>query len=75
MLYTHSHIHTVPHSHTRSHTRSVSLYTRNKVELLLPHVSSTKIYSQYAKAREAEKHYQKAAKAYEQAKDYDNATR
>ena len=27
-----------------------------------------RIYSQYAKAREAEKHYQKAAKAYELAK-------
>ena len=42
---------------------------------LLPHVSSTKIHGQYAKAREVDKKYTEAAKAYEFAKEYENAIR
>ena len=36
---------------------------------------SSKLYGQYAKAREAGGQFLEAAKAYERAKDYDNATR
>lgn len=52
-----------------------SCSSRDKVEQLLPHISSAKLLGQYAKAREAERSYAKAAIAYEQAKDFDNATR
>lgn len=48
---------------------------RNKVEKILVHVTSTKVYGQYAKAREADKKYAESAKAYEVAKDYENAIR
>ncbi len=42
---------------------------------LLEHVSSAKIYLQYAKAREADKKYKEAAEAYESARDYESAIR
>uniref|UniRef100_A0A3Q3ED04 WD repeat-containing protein 19 n=1 Tax=Kryptolebias marmoratus TaxID=37003 RepID=A0A3Q3ED04_KRYMA len=46
-----------------------------KVRELLPNVSSSKIYLQYAKAKEADGKYKDAAQAYESAKDWDNAIR
>lgn len=43
---------------------------------LLPRLSkATKLYSQYAKARETDGYYQEAATAYEKAKEYDSAIR
>ena len=42
---------------------------------LLPHVTSPKIHTQYAKAKEADGRYKDAAKAYENAKDWDNVIR
>ena len=38
-------------------------------------ITSNKIHSQYAKAREAEGNFLEAAKAYEAAKDYENSIR
>ncbi|KAF7280794.1 hypothetical protein GWI33_005520 [Rhynchophorus ferrugineus] len=43
-----------------------------KVGDILPHITSNKIYLQYAKAKEQEGKYQEAAKAYEKAKDFDS---
>lgn len=51
------------------------LYFRNKVGEILRHSTSPKLHAQYAKAREADRHYKEAAKAYEIARDYDNAAR
>ena len=52
------------------------LLTREKVGVLLSKLpQATKLQSQYAKAREADGHYQEAAVAYEKANDYDNAIR
>jgi WD repeat-containing protein 19 len=50
-------------------------HCRNNVGKLLPHVTSTRIHGQYAKAREVDKKYMEAAKAYETAKEYDSAIR
>lgn len=52
-----------------------NLLSRNSVGKLLPHVTSTKIHGQYAKAREVDKKYVEAARAYETARDYENAIR
>ena len=38
-------------------------------------ITSNKIHSQYAKAREAEGNFLEAAKAYETAKDHENSIR
>jgi WD repeat-containing protein 19 len=46
-----------------------------KVGELLPNLESTKIYFQYAKAKEAEGNYEEAVKGYEKAKDYENLVR
>ena len=50
-------------------------YCRNKVGELLTKVSSTRLHAQFAKAREADGHYQEAARAYETARDFDSAVR
>lgn len=47
----------------------------NKVGELLSKVSSTKLHAQFAKAREADGHFQEAARAYEKAHDFDSAIR
>ena len=49
--------------------------SRNKVGELLPKVSSPKIHSQYARAKEAEGRYKEAAMAYTSAKDWDHVIR
>ena len=51
------------------------LLCRSSVGKLLPHVTSTKIHGQYAKAREVDKKYVEAARAYETAREYENAIR
>ena len=48
---------------------------RAKVGELLQHVTSPKIHTQYAKAKEADGRYKDAALAYENAKDWDNVIR
>lgn len=48
---------------------------RSKVGDLLPQVSSPKIHSQYAKAKELDGKYKEAAAAYTSAKDWDNVIR
>ncbi|XP_053560025.1 WD repeat-containing protein 19 [Bombina bombina] len=59
--------------------KAASVYIRcknwAKVGELLPHVSSSKIHLQYAKAKEADGRYKEAALAYENAKDWDNVIR
>ncbi|XP_030765268.1 WD repeat-containing protein 19 [Sitophilus oryzae] len=44
----------------------------SKIGELLPHITSNKIYLQYAKSKEKEGKYEEAAKAYEKAKDFDS---
>ena len=48
---------------------------RNKVGELLGKVTSSRLHAQFAKAREADGHYQEAARAYETARDFDSAVR
>ncbi|KAM8842536.1 WD repeat-containing protein 19 [Synchiropus picturatus] len=59
--------------------KAASVYIRcknwTKVGELLPHVSSSKIHLQYAKAKEADGKYKEAAQAYESAQDWDNVIR
>ncbi|XP_029010876.1 WD repeat-containing protein 19 [Betta splendens] len=59
--------------------KAASVYIRYKnwvkVGELLPHVSSSKIHLQYAKAKEADGKYKEAVRAYESAKDWDNMIR
>ncbi|XP_045690432.1 WD repeat-containing protein 19 isoform X2 [Phyllostomus hastatus] len=59
--------------------KAASVYIRcknwAKVGELLPHVSSPKIHSQYAKAKEADGRYKEAAVAYEHAKQWNSAIR
>ena len=50
-------------------------FVRNKVGELLPQVTSPKIHSQYAKAKEQDGKYKEAAAAYASAKDWDNVIR
>ena len=50
-------------------------FIRNKVGELLPQVTSPKIHSQYAKAKEQDGKYKEAAAAYASAKDWDNVIR
>ncbi|CAL4106792.1 unnamed protein product, partial [Meganyctiphanes norvegica] len=61
------------------HEKAAALYIRlknwTKVGQLLPHINSTKIHLQYAKAKEADGHYREAATAYESARDYDSVIR
>ncbi|KAK3739122.1 hypothetical protein QZH41_010524, partial [Actinostola sp. cb2023] len=56
---------------------AVYMKTKNwaKVGELLNQVTSPKLHSQYAKAKEADGKYKEAARAYESAKDYDNVIR
>ncbi|XP_065839406.1 WD repeat-containing protein 19-like isoform X2 [Oscarella lobularis] len=56
---------------------TVFIRTKNwaKVGELLEHVTSPKIFGQFAKAKEADGKYREAAKAYEAAKDYDSVIR
>ena len=42
---------------------------------MLDKVTSTRIYSQYAKAKEADGYYKEAFKAYMSAKEFENAIR
>ena len=42
---------------------------------MLPHVTTPKIHSQYARAREAEGRFKDAVVAYENAKEWDNVIR
>ena len=53
----------------------IKLKNWGKVGKLINKVGSSKIFSQYAAAKEAEKQYVDAASAYEKAKDYDNVAR
>ncbi|CAH1776664.1 unnamed protein product [Owenia fusiformis] len=59
--------------------KAASVYIRSKnwakVGELLPQVTSPKIHSQYAKAREADGRYKDAATAYANAKDWDSVVR
>lgn len=48
---------------------------RDKVGELLSKVSSTRLHAQFAKAREADGHFQEAARTYEKAHDFDSAIR
>lgn len=48
---------------------------RNNIGNIFARITSVKLIAQYAKAREADRHFKEAAKAYEAAQDYDNATR
>ena len=49
--------------------------SRAKVGELLPQITSPKIHTQYAKAKEADGKYKDAALAYQNAKDWDNVIR
>ena len=42
---------------------------------MLSKLPSTKLHAQFAKAREADGHFQEAAQAYESAHDFENAIR
>ncbi|XP_037504482.1 WD repeat-containing protein 19 [Rhipicephalus sanguineus] len=53
----------------------IKLKNWNKVGELLQHITSPKIYAQYAKAKEADGRYAEAAKAYEQAHDIESVVR
>lgn len=57
----------------------MAMYTKtknwDKVGKLLPSVSAPKYHGLYAKAKEADGHYQEAALAYKTAQDYDNFVR
>lgn len=59
--------------------KAASLYVKlrnwGKVKELLPHITSSKIHVQYAKARETDGQFMEAAKSYEAAKDYENVIR
>ncbi|XP_070253925.1 WD repeat-containing protein 19 [Myotis yumanensis] len=59
--------------------KAASVYIRYKnwakVGELLPHVSSPKIYLQYAKAKEADGRYKEAVAAYENAKQWNSVIR
>ncbi|XP_034043414.1 WD repeat-containing protein 19 isoform X2 [Thalassophryne amazonica] len=59
--------------------KAASVYSRcknwAKVGELLPHVTSSKMHLQYAKAKEVAGKYEEAARAYESAKDWDNVIR
>ncbi|ORY49888.1 WD repeat-containing protein 19 [Rhizoclosmatium globosum] len=59
--------------------KAAEVYTKgklwNKVGPLLEHVSTPKIFLQYAKAKEAAKQYEEAAAAYEKGKDHENLVR
>ncbi|XP_072170705.1 WD repeat-containing protein 19-like [Diadema setosum] len=59
--------------------KAASVYIRcknwSKVGELLPQVTSPKIHTQYAKAKEADGKYKDAALAYQNAKDWDNVIR
>ncbi|XP_063240827.1 WD repeat-containing protein 19 [Bacillus rossius redtenbacheri] len=59
--------------------KAASAYIRlknwNKVGELLPHITSTKIHLQYAKAKEADGKYKEAADAYAAARDFDSVIR
>lgn len=46
-----------------------------KVGELLPHITSTKIHLQYAKAKERDGKYEDAVKSYSIAKDFDSVIR
>ncbi|XP_072391731.1 WD repeat-containing protein 19 isoform X3 [Diabrotica undecimpunctata] len=59
--------------------KAASIYIKmkswSKVGELLPNISSTKIYLQYAKAKESENEIEQAVLAYEKAKDFDSVIR
>ena len=48
---------------------------RKKVGELLKHITSPKLLTQYAKAKEHDGNYKDAAVAYKRAKDYENVIR
>ena len=48
---------------------------RNKVGELLKYITSPKLLTQYAKAKEHDGNYKDAAAAYKRAKDYENVIR
>lgn len=62
-----------------SYDRAAQVYIKNKnwnkVGELLPYVTSSKIHSQYAKAKEADGYYKDAFKAYMKANEFENAIR
>lgn len=60
---------------SRDYVNCFYMQNRNKVGELLNKVSSTRLHAQFAKAREADGHFQEAARAYENAHDFDSAVR
>ena len=67
------------YEHANCPDLAVAMYTKtknwDKVGKLLPSVSAPKYHGLYAKAREADGHYQEAAQSYKAAQDYDNYVR
>uniref|UniRef100_A0A7S3LUV7 WD repeat-containing protein 19 n=1 Tax=Palpitomonas bilix TaxID=652834 RepID=A0A7S3LUV7_9EUKA len=63
----------------KAYDKAVSLYLQTKnynaAEALIEHITSPKLLSQFARAREAQKQYKEAEKAYERAKDMDSVVR
>ena len=64
---------------SESFDKSCALYIQlkqwNKVDKILPHVTSLKLYASHAKAKESEGKYREAIKSYQQANDLDNVVR
>ena len=62
-----------------SYDKAAQVYMKarnwSKVAEILPHITSPKIYIQYAKNREHEGKFKEAANAYEAGKDYDSVIR
>ncbi|XP_057660350.1 WD repeat-containing protein 19 [Diorhabda carinulata] len=63
----------------QQYEKAASIYIKmknwNKVGELLPNISSTKIYLQYAKVKEQDNEIEQAAWAYHKAKDFDSVIR
>ena len=53
----------------------IKLKNWTKIGQILPHISSSKIQLQFAKAKESDGKYKEAVAAYEAARDYDAAVR
>ncbi|KAH6945802.1 hypothetical protein HPB50_009990 [Hyalomma asiaticum] len=63
------------HYYDKAANLYIKLKNWNKVGELLQHITSPKIYAQYAKAKEADGRFAEAAKAYEQAHDIESVVR
>lgn len=58
-----------------NHPPLCAILFRRKAGELLVRVTSPKLHTQYARAREADGMYKEAARAYEKAKEHENAVR